>query len=228
MKRALLICIVVAGVAGAASPLNAGTILFTLLGDPGQNYSFFRSDSPIGATVREPVGPYSAYLGAHTPQNLYAVLCIDYLKAADWNTTYSGFVYDIADAIPGKTQAQVVQAAYLAGKLMSLGGSSASTSLYQGPISFAVWQIMDPLPGHVPVDAEAQAYVPEAQNALQSGSISAADFPHARIFVPNNSSIQTFLTASAQDYNAAVPEPATLAFVGIGVALIGIARLRKR
>jgi hypothetical protein len=46
--------------------------------------------------------------------------------------------------------------------------------------------------------------------------------------VPNNSSIQTFLTASAQDYNAAVPEPATLAFVGIGVALIGIATFRRK
>jgi hypothetical protein len=87
MKRALLVCIAVAGVAGMAAPLKAGTILFTLLGNPNQDYSFTRLDSPVGATVREPAGPYSGYLGAHTPEDLYSFLCIDYLKTANWNAT---------------------------------------------------------------------------------------------------------------------------------------------
>jgi hypothetical protein len=216
MKRILLICIALAGWAGMASPLKAGTILFTLLGDPNQSYS------------GEPAGPYSGYLGAHTPEDLYSFLCIDYLKTATWNTTYSGFVYGIADVVPGKTQAQLVEAAYLTSKLMWLGGSSASTSIYQGPISFAVWQIMDPAAGHVPIDAAAQSYVLEADNAFRSGAISVANFSSARIFVPDNPSIQSFLTVSAQDYSSAVPEPATAAFVAMGVVVFGIKRLRKR
>jgi hypothetical protein len=227
MKRLFLICIAASGGIGMAPPLKAAAIHFTLLGNPNQNYPFTRSDSPSGATVREAAGPYLGYLGARAPENLYAFLCMDYLKTANWNTSYSGFVYSVADAIPGKTQAQVVEAAYLVSKLMSLGGSAASTSVYKGPISFAVWQLMDPVAGHVPVDPAAQRYVLEAQNMYQSGSISAVSFPHARIFVPNNPSIQSFLTSSAEDFTSEVPEPATLACAAIGVALIGIGGWKK-
>src|SRR5258707_737558 len=147
MKRISLICFALAAFAGMAPTLRAGTILFTLLGDPNQNYTFTRTDSPSGAQVTDPVGPYWGYLGSQTPQDLYGFMCIDYLKTANWNTTYSGFVYNVADLVPGKTVAQIVEAAYLTTKLMSLGGSQASTNTYQGPISFAIWQIMDPTAG---------------------------------------------------------------------------------
>jgi hypothetical protein len=233
MKRVSLICFTLVLFAGMAPTIGAETILFTLLGDPNQNYTFARTDSPSGAAVTDPVGPYSGYLGSQIPQDLYGFLCIDYLKTANWNTTYSGFVYGVADPILGKTQAQVVEAAYLTTKLMELGGSQASTNTYQGPISFAIWQIMDPTAGDVPRAAAAQPYVQEAQASYLSGSISAANFPNVRIFVPDNTSIQGFMTATGPSVSPAaaatsgVPEPGTVVLIVIGLALLGIGRIRR-
>src|SRR3954463_11580746 len=192
MKRIFLICFTLAAISGMAPALQAGAILFTLLGDPNHNFSFARTDSPSGATVTEPAGPYSGYLGPQTPEDLYGFMCIDYLKTANWNTTYSGFVYGVADLVPGKTVAQVVEAAYLTTELMMLGGSNAGANTYQGPISFAIWQIMDPTAGDVPRADAAQPYVQEAQSAFLSGSISVENFPNVRIFVPDDASVQSF------------------------------------
>jgi hypothetical protein len=230
MKRISLICFTLVLFGMAPPTLQAGTILFTLLGDPNQNYTFARTDSPSGATVTDPVGPYAGYLGPQTPEDLYRFLCIDYLKTANWNTTYSGFVYGVADLVPGKTQAQIVEAAYLTTKLMALGGSQASTSTYQGPISFAIWQIMDPTAGDVPRASAAQPYVQEAQTAYLSGSISPANFPNVLIFVPDNPSIQSFMTAIGPSVSldtAGVPEPGTVALIVVGLALLGIGRIRR-
>ena len=233
MKRISLICFTLAVFAGMAPTLRAGTIVFTLLGDPNQNYTFTRTDSPSGATVTDPVGPYSGYLGPETPENLYGFMCIDYLKTANWNTTYSGFAYNVADLIPGKTQEQIVEAAYLTTKLMALGGSQAGVDAHQGPISFAIWQIMDPTVGDVPRAAAAQSYVQEAQSAYLSGSISAANFPYVRIFVPDNPSIQSFMTATGPSVSLAaaatgeVPEPGTVVLIMIGLALLAVSRIRR-
>jgi hypothetical protein len=233
MKRIWLICFTLVLFAGTAPALRAGTILFTLLGDPNHNYTFARTDSPSGASVTDPVGPYAGYLGPQTPQDLYGFLCIDYLKTANWNTSYSGFVYGVADLIQGKTQAQIVEAAYLTTKLMALGGSQANTNTYQGPISFAIWQIMDPTAGDVPRAAAAQPYVQEAQTAYLSGSISAANFPNVRIFIPDNPSIQSFITATGPSVSmeaaatSGVPEPGTVALIVVGLALLAVGRIRR-
>ena len=186
----------------AGSPTYANTTSFGLLGDPNQNYTFARADTPVGSYISDPVGPYPGWLGSNTPANLYGFFCIDYLKVATWNTSYSGAAYGVADVIPRKTEAQLVEAAYLSDKLYHLGGSSADTFLYQGPISFAIWQIMDPIAGHVPIDPAAQPYILEAQQAYNSHSVTAANYPNTRIFVPNNTSIQDFMTLSP-----GVPEP---------------------
>jgi PAS domain S-box-containing protein len=60
----------------------------------------------------------------------------------------------------------------------------------------------------VPRAAAAQPYVQEAQSAYLSGAISAANFPNVRIFVPDNPSIQSIMTAAR-------------------LALLGIARIRR-
>ncbi len=206
------------------TPLSGSPITFGLLSDPNQNYMFARADSPAGGTVSDPVGPYPGWLGSDTMGNLYGFFCIDYLKTANWNTSYAGQVYTVQDAIPGKTAQQLVEAAYLSDKLYWLGGSSASTNLYQGPISFAIWEIMDPAAGHVPVDPAAQPYVLEAQQAYASHMITAANFPNTRIFVPDNPSIQDFMTLSPE-----VPEASTLSLVVGGLLLVwGRVRMSRR
>src|SRR6266849_6682196 len=101
------VCLVIAAYAGLTVPLHGNTISFSLLSDPGQNYSFARSDSPSGAIVSDPVAPYPGWLGSNTLGNLYGFFCIDYLKGANWNTTYVGTVYGVQDLIPGKAQEQV-------------------------------------------------------------------------------------------------------------------------
>ena len=205
------------------APAFGNTITFGLLSDPSQNYSFARSDSPVGGMISDPVAPYPGWLGSKAPGNLYLFFCIDYLKAANWNTSYQGADYGVQDLVPGKTEAQLVEAAYLSDKLYQAGGSAASTALYQGPISFAIWQIMDPVPGHVPIDPAAQPYILEAQLAYTSHTVTAANFPNTRIFVPNNTSIQDFMTVTA-----AVPEANTMALFGGGLLLVFIGRLRRR
>lgn len=208
--------------AGIPVRLGATTILFGLLGDPGHSYTFNRTDSPVGQAVSDPVAPYPGYLGTNTPGNQYGFFCIDYLKGANWNTTYTGQEYNITSDIPGKTMEQKVEAAYLSDKLYRLGGLAASTTLYQGPISFAIWQIMDPTPGHVPRDPAAQAYVLEAQHMYQTGQISAVYFPNTIFFVPDNGTIQDFMSLSP-----GVPEPGPIALVLGGLALIGAGRFRR-
>jgi hypothetical protein len=206
-----------------ALPSFASSINFTLAGDPYQTYSFFRSDAPIGTTITEPVGPYPGYLGSQSPGDFYGFFCIDFLKTANWNTTYKGSEYDVGDAVPGKTTEQLLEAAYLANKLYWLGGRLASTAVYQGPISFAVWQIMDPVPGDVPRDPSAQQYVLEAQQAFEAGLLKPSDFPNTRIFVPDNGSIQGFMTVIDDS-----PEPATIILFGTGLLLIVVRKVRLR
>jgi hypothetical protein len=69
------------------------------------------------------------------------------MQSSNWNTQYPGEIYHVQDDIPGKTREQVVEAAYLSDRLYQLGGMNADLNLYKGPISFAIWEIMDPAPG---------------------------------------------------------------------------------
>jgi PEP-CTERM motif len=220
-QRLSTFCLAIAACTAWNTPLLANTTSFGLLGDPNQNFTFARSDSPVGQLITDPVGPYPGWLGADVPGDLYGFFCIDYLKGANWGASYPGVVYGVGDAIPGKTEEQLVEAGYLSDKLYHLGGSSASTTLYQGPISFAIWQIMDPIPGDVPRDPAAQAFILEAQQAYTSHLVTAATFANTRIFVPNNTSIQDFMTLTGE-----VPEPGTLALFGCGLALI-VGKLRR-
>jgi hypothetical protein len=204
--------------------LGATTVTFGLLGDPGHSYSFARTDSPSGQIVTEPVAPYPGWIGSNAPGNQYGFFCIDYLKAANWNTSYVGTLYHVQDDIPGKTREQVVEAAYLSDRLYHLGGMGADMNLYQGPISFAIWQIMDPAPGHVQRNAAAQPYIQEAQYMYHTGRISASHYKNTLIFVPNNGSIQDFMSLAA----ASVPEPGTIVLFLAGFGLIGVGLVRRR
>ncbi|MDE3168149.1 MAG: PEP-CTERM sorting domain-containing protein [Acidobacteriota bacterium] len=218
MTSRLLIALVAAAI--FSMPVFGTTISFGLLNDPNQNYTFARADSPVGALVTDPVAPYPGWIGSNAPGNLFGLFCMDYLKTANWNGTYTGVEYDIGGAIPGKSPAQLVEAAYLSDQLYRLGGSSAALQ-YQGAISFAIWQIMDPTPGDVPVDPAAQPYIQQAQYLYQTRQISAAMFPNTRVVVPTNTTIQDFMTLTP-----AVPEPGTPFLFGGGLAMLVLGRIR--
>ena len=210
------------------SPGKADTIKFSLAGAPVNYYAFFRMDTPVGQIVVEPVGPYTGWIGSNNGKSTqYGFLSLDYTDSVRWNHDYPGSEYHVQDDVPGKTTEQLVEAAYLSAKLYADGGFYADTFKYQGPISFAIWQIMDPTPGHVPRDPAAQAYVLEAQNAYRSGQITAALFPQTLIFVPNNPNIQSFITLSPEFDPVAAPESNTLALFGGGLALVVLGRIRR-
>ena len=215
------VCLAAAILAGLSTPVPATIPSFGLLGEPGQNYTFTRAGAPVGAAISGPVGPYPGGRGSNTPAELHGFFCIDYLKAATWNTSYPGAGCGVRDPIPGKTEAQLVEAAYLS-RLHQPGGASANTYLYQGPISFATWEIMDPAPGHVPIDPAAQPYIREARQAYNAHSVTAANYPNTRIFVPDDHSIRDFATLSE-----GVPEPGTLVLFLTGILLIGVGRFRR-
>lgn len=204
--------------------LSASTIIMGLLGDPGHSHSFARTGTPVGQIITEPVGQYPGCIGFNTEGNRYSLFCIDSLKTANWNTAYTGTLQHVGDDIPGKTREQVVEAAYLSDWLYQLGGMDANTDLYQGPISYAIWQIMDPAPGHVQRNPAAQPYIQEAQYMWSTGRISASLYPKTMIFVPHDPAIQDFMTLSAVN----APEPGPVVLVVGGLALIGVGRIRRR
>jgi hypothetical protein len=64
------LCLAIAAYAGLNAPLLGSTLSFRLLGDPGQNYTFARSDSPVGTTISDPVAP-TRVGSAPTPRAIY-------------------------------------------------------------------------------------------------------------------------------------------------------------
>ncbi|HWB86983.1 MAG TPA: PEP-CTERM sorting domain-containing protein [Bryobacteraceae bacterium] len=204
--------------------LCANTVILGLHGDPNQNYTFTRTDTPVAGSeypntvVEVPAGPYPVYIGSDIPADQYGVFCIDFLKTANFGASYPGTL------ISPSAQTEL-EAAYLASILAGYGGESANTNLYQGPISMAVWQIMDPTPGDVPRDPAAQPFVTLAQNAYASGSLLPADFPNTLIWVPNDPGIQRFLTVVPEAPE--VPEPGSIGLMAGGVLLIALGCCRK-
>ncbi len=176
--------------------------------------------------LRQPVGPYSGWLGENIASDDSFFFCLTFLKTANWGASYSGVT--MMPSTP-----QQLQAAWLGALLAGLGGQNA-TLAEKGAISMAVWQVMDAAPGDVPRDPAAQAYVTGALNAYASGGLNPADFPNTVIFVPDDSSIQSFmmLAASApgvitgESQTSPVPEPDTPMLVVAGVGLIWLGRHR--
>jgi len=221
--------------AALSAALLASTIQFGLLGDPDQSYTFTRTDTPVAnseypyAQVTVPAGPYPGYLGANVPADQYLFFCLNFLKTATFGASYLGSLTP-----PGTPQQ--LEAAYLAAEMASVGGAKASLQSYKGPLSMAIWQIMDPTAGDVPRDPAAQPYVTAATEAYDRGILSPADFPNTWVFVPNDSKIQSFMTVapstppfqqlSQEEGGLGVPEPASILLIGGGLLLIGLGAAR--
>jgi len=194
--------------------LRANNVTFFLDGSDAQDYTFTSS----GKTYTEPVGPYSGYLIDNGVKTTGEFFCISFTKTASWNTQYTGRIVD-------PSTPQQVEAAYLDSQLVVYGGVNASLNQYKGPISMAIWQIMDPTVGDVPVDPAAQSWITDAQNKYAQGLITASMFSSTQIFIPDKCNIQSFMMMSKPDCPA--PEPTPLVLMASGALLFGIAR-RKR
>jgi hypothetical protein len=157
------------------------------------------------------VGPY---LGTLTGSTAAGFFCLDDTLTAVFGTAYNGAV-----AAPA-TQAEK-EAAFLASYALYEGSPSSNpaiVNMVEGPISFAIWQIMGTL-GSVPPDPAAQPFIQTAQYAYSHNLIPQAYLNTVLIFKPDNPGIQRFITAvpNSAVVSAAVPESGTLYLIVAGL-----------
>lgn len=184
---------------------------FTLGGDHNQVF-----DS-------ENVGPY---YGTLTGSSAVGFFCLD-----DTLTAYFGASYNGTVAVPQTQQEE--EAAFLASYALYMGSPSSNAGTVnsvEGPISFAIWQIMGTL-GSTPPDPAAQPFIQTAEYAYNHHLIQQTYLSTVLIFSPSDTSIQRFITAVPDnaEVSSLVPEPESIALAagGLGLLLV-LARHRRR
>lgn len=152
-----------------------------------------------------PVAPYHAYITYGSDQYWGYVVCLDSDLPSYVGQTYSG-----KWVVPSSTTEE--EAAYLTDQLYGL--TNTADPSFTGPISFAIWHIINN--ADVPPDSSAQtaAWVTAAQNAVTNGFAETAYME----FIPDDKSSQRFMIP------VAVPEPGALILLGTCVLLTGALR----
>ena len=186
---------------------------FTLGPDPNQMF-----DS-------ENVGPY---YGTLTGSSAVGFFCLDDELTAYFGASYSGTV-----AAP--TTQPEEEAAFLAAYSLYLGSPSSNPGIVQsveGPISFAIWQIMGTL-GSKPPDPAAQPFVATAEYAYSHNLIPQSYLSTVLIFSPYDQNIQRFIAVvpASEMILSAVPEPASITVAAAGLWVLlprALARRRRR
>ena len=182
---------------------GATTVTFTLDPDPHQVY--------LGVNV----GPFG---GTLTGTGITQFFCLNNDKNAAFGGSYTGTV------VQPTTQAED-EVAFLTSYLLSKGAPSSDPTFvrtYEGPVSFAIWQIMGTLGGTSPDPAAAQ-YVTMAQDAYTHGQITPGFLSNFLIFLPNDPTVQRFITAYEEPYQR-VPEPQMMLVLASGMVVIGASR----
>ena len=166
-------------------------------------------------------GPYLATIGG--VQNLL-VFCLDLHIDTPVQTTFDGYLTH------PNTPAED-EAAFLAAYSLTLGtpnGNSTIVHNYDGPISMAIWQLMGTLTQNgsstLP-DPAAQHFIDLATTAYNNGQISSSFLSSVNIWNPGTPGGGS--TAEQRFIEANTPEPATLVFLGSGLLLIALSRIRR-
>lgn len=188
--------------------LSASTIgTFTLGGDHNQ---VFRSEN---------VGPYAGTLTGSDAVNFF---CLDFNLVSYFGGSYGGTI-----AVP--TTRQEEEAAFLGAYAIYEGSPSSTASevnLVEGPISFAIWQIMGTM-GTAAPDPAAQPYIQAAQYAYSHNLIPQSYLNSVLIFEPTDHSFQRFITAVPDNAMVSqtlseVSEPGTMALLGGALMLLSL------
>ena len=167
-------------------------------------------------------GPYLATIG--DVQNLL-VFCLDLHIDPPVQTTFDGYLTHPSTAAED-------EAAFLAAYSLTLGTPNGNTTIvhnYDGPISMAIWQLMGTLSQNgssTPPDPAAQHFIELATTAYNGGQISSSFLSSVDIWNPGTPGRPT--TAEQRFLVATVPEPTTLVFLGSGLLLIALGRIRRR
>ena len=165
----------------------------------------------FGSTITINSAPYGNYIGPYTatvdgiPNIL--VFCLDENKSTNIGQQYNG------SYVPITTQQEQESAFLVAGALFA-GGAQEDRSL-------AIWFIMGTLePSLTPMTDAANQFVVDAENAFTNHTIPSYVLENERIFVPNDNTVQRFMTDP-------VPEPLTIWICATGLMFLGLFKRRK-
>ena len=217
----------------------AGTLTILLFSPALQaNQSITLTNTPY-TYEGQSVGPYTANI-TPTPGSLL-VFCLDGNKTFSNTTGTLSAFSSIAGGQSSGLNQQEEEAAFLASYSLTLDPTHSNISADEGPMQLAIWSIMGTLPSSVTVSSTvntaAYAFVMQAQNLvinhptlfLPTGTFMST----VSIWLPTNwptASNQRFVTVGTlppQILNA-TPEPGTVVFLGTGVLLLALSRIRRR
>jgi len=222
-RTAVLVLLVLA----LAAQSHATTIIVTLESSINDYHSYTYTDVD-GTQHTEYTGPYPVTVsgGSYgTGVEIY-VMCFDINLDAYIGASYSGIF------VPA-TEADEIEAAYLQNKLANEGGFNADVQTVSGPISMAVWQLMDGSsqnPASFPLDPAAAPLVAEAQNAYLTGAWTEGDAEKYPLWesVPITTTQRFgFMEGQAPLPSDVVPEPDSLVLMAAGFGVVLALRWKR-
>jgi hypothetical protein len=186
------------------------------------------------------VGPYTDMFSNYYGDNAsFPAFCLDLNVNTTIGSSYPGTLYTVdsyagVDTVAtGATNMSLQQAeevSFLASYALYLEAQDpANVHAVEGPIQMAIWQIMGTL-GSTSADLGAETYVSTAQAAYLSNLIT-PDISHFSIWAPQHlGDTQRFVIAVEDEHmiRSAIPEPGTVIFLGTGVLLMALSRIRRR
>ena len=177
------------------------------------------------------VGPYTANI-TPTPGNLL-VFCLDGNQHFNPSTGILSSFSSLAGGQTSTLNTDEEEAAFLASYSLTLDPNHNNISVDEGPMQLAIWSIMGTLPSGVTVsltvNSAAYAYKQQAATFV-SGSSSAAlsaFMSTVKIWTPDGWS-PTGSPTQNQRFITFTPEPGTMVFMGTGVLLLALSRIRRR